>query len=783
MYLTYMTLMLAFTAQAAQGRAEILIEAEGYAHKISEFMDFASLTREYAASRRRVLFRYFKKGYVVYRFRVPVDKTYTGWLRYGAKHEQPIGVCMNPTGEPRFTKVLLPATGGYVGPGVWGWALIFEAELAAGEHTLALSNAAIRPDCIFVSAGKHRPVDEKVLRQRRRPSDPRTSALLKRQLVQVRPSWLNGASDYRLPEWYGQYRVHAHTRLSPAWIERDIFFKAAQALREMGVHTFVRHIKTGAEGAWWQSKVGAVLSAARDRNIARELIDNAHKAGCRIIVYHRHMEDDWAVAEHPDWAARDCRGQIYRARGNKACFNSPYADFVLTRLLELVDMGADGFCFDEVHMPKAGCWCPFCKRKFKVTTGLDHPKEPDPDDPVWHRLIDFNNLTIERTFLAWRQAIHQRNPSVVMLIGSNTWPTMGERHMTHRLFRIADSMKTEFSLPARKAGSWIFGFDKTIKPTEKDARIALGYTLARDSCDGRPAHIWTHGLLNETATLYASAGMMTHGCIANLDIPEPTIPNMMFRKAFELGDRVSPYFARRMPMRWAAVHYSEYARDKYILDESEKWKKVLYPVYGPYCALLRAHLPVGIVTDSQLEEGLLEGCRLLFVSAPTHLTRRMREVITEFKAKGGMVVEQRASWQWHDPNGGQEGAIAGFMRAIDAEAQRAPVQAWGGPEKMHVVPFATADHKGLTISFANDFSWVYTGRKRTRDGKKIDLSPYLTPPAACKGVKVVIRSQRPPKRAFEAVSGKALELRACKGGVEVTVPDFEYMAVVVAEYE
>ena len=75
------------------------------------------------------------------------------------------------------------------------------------------------------------------------------------------------------------------------------------------------------------------------------------------------------------------------------CFNSPYAEAFLTRALELAAMGVDGFYFDEVHMPKTGCWCTFCRKGFKTKTGLNHPRYADHDDPIWHKLIDFNNVT------------------------------------------------------------------------------------------------------------------------------------------------------------------------------------------------------------------------------------------------------------------------------------------------------------------------------------------------------------------------------------------------------
>jgi hypothetical protein len=494
------------------------------------------------------------------------------------------------------------------------------------------------------------------------------------------------------------------------------------------------------------------------------------------------MEDEHMAAEHPDWVCVNWKGEpLSSNRGAYMCWNSPYPMYLLQRELELVDLGADGFFYDEVHMPKTGCWCRYCRERFTEETGLDHPVDDDPDDPIWHKLRDFNNLTIERTFLKWRAALHERNPELVMLIGSNTYPTMADRHMAHRLFRIADSMKTEFSLPMRHSGNVIMPFDTSMAPVEKDAKVALGYTIARDSADGRPAHIWAHGLINEPSTLYATAGMVTHGCIANLDIAENTIPNMMFAKAFALGDKVSPYFAGSRPLRWAAIHYSEHARDRYATRVSEAWRRILYPTYGAYLALLRAHLPVGIVTDSQLEEGLLDGYKVLFVPPQEEVTERMRHVVEDFKANGGLVIEQQESWQWHAPDGGQQRAIQAFMAAIGDAAKSAPVQASGGPEKMHAVSFLSSDEERLTVSLANDFSWVYTGRAVTRDGQKIDLSPYETPPPPCEGVQVAVRGFGTPKKVLDAVSGQELQAKQTPDGIEIAVPDFEYMAVLVVE--
>ena len=132
--------------------------------------------------------------------------------------------------------------------------------------------------------------------------------LLSKPYGQVRPDWLDGAADYELPAWYDEYRVHLHTRLSPPWMDKPIFLTAAEAFRSVGVHTFVRHIKSGGEGAWWPSAVGAIYPGCEERNLAQEIIDDAHANGCRIIAYSRHMEDHQLFLDHPEWGMVEIEG-------------------------------------------------------------------------------------------------------------------------------------------------------------------------------------------------------------------------------------------------------------------------------------------------------------------------------------------------------------------------------------------------------------------------------------------------------------------------------------------
>jgi hypothetical protein len=271
--------------------------------------------------------------------------------------------------------------------------------------------------------------------------------------------------------------------------------------------------------------------------------------------------------------------------------------------------------------------------------------------------------------------------------------------------------------------------------------------------------------------------MLTHGCISNLDVWEDTIPNPMFAKAFALGDRVSPHFAGTIPLRWAALHYSEHARDRFLANPREAVRKVIYPLYGAYEALLRAHLPVGIITDCQLEEGLLDGYRVLFLPSPGNLTEKMSASVKRFAAQGGLVVEHSEGWKWHGPSPDYQRAAQAFLAKIGEELRRVPVRVAGGPETMHAVAFVSRARDRLVVSLANDFSWVEIGRRKKGVSIPRSISP-AGPPPPCNGASIFIQGFAKPQSIVEAVSGQTLEVTSEAGALVIRVPRFEYMAVV-----
>jgi hypothetical protein len=324
----------------------------------------------------------------------------------------------------------------------------------------------------------------------------------------------------------------------------------------------------------------------------------------------------------------------------------------------------------------------------------------------------------------------------------------------------------------------------------------VGWTVLRDSADGRPPYIWVSGVPDENHARAAAGSLLTFGCIANMDVDEQSLlggapaegktPLPALEAAFELGRNVSPHLAAARPVRWAAVHFAEGARNARNQNYLLAWEEVLWPLVGSFQALGEDGLPVGIVNDHQLERRELAGYRVLVLPDRAALTPAQEQSVAAFTAGGGKVIENDPTWSWADP-AGRAAAFAAFRAAISSKlVATAPVRVTGGPPGRYAVSYRSDGR--LVVAVTNDFKWVQITKRRMAGNPPLPPTNEPAPPAA--GIRVTWRkgnglpeqwdgSPFPRLFAFEAVEKKTLPIERLSGGYRVTLPAVDFMALLV----
>ena len=488
------------------------------------------------------------------------------------------------------------------------------------------------------------------------------------------------------PTWYDARRVHAHTRLSITGfcsVEtktcKPVFENASDLFHELGVRAFVRHTKTAGEGTWWRSKVGPEESwhpfvQETQRDLPKEFAEKAHRNGQKVIFYHYPRASDYyGKVKNGSWLNRDPSGKpVQGPRGDGICVNSPWREVYKQELLELVDFGADGFFFDEIPQPTQGCWCSWCREKFRSWSGQEmYPSAVNISDPLYIKLLEFNTLSVQEHYDEINRAIANRSQDVVTLVSLYKVPCANDGGDIFESTRLANATsstaaKTEFTLSDRGTCESEFEPHGALSGHgfEDGVMITWGWALARDAASGRPPHIWAPFLYKRPngsapASVFA---MAAYGAVANPDHSEERIPNFaLYKDTYELAAQLDNVLNGTRPLRWAGVFFSENARNKFLPgNEVEAWKKVLFPTVSAWDMLVRHRIPSGIIVDWQLDSNMTsppqhvatqlmnEGYNAILVSTSS-IDVGQAETLIAFQNLGG-TVQSLDGTGWDDPS-------------------------------------------------------------------------------------------------------------------------------------
>ncbi|SEE85156.1 alpha-amylase family protein [Ruania alba] len=621
-----------------------------------------------------------------------------------------------------------------------------------------------------------------------------------------------GAEDGSVPDWFTAERVQGMTHASLCGIRGYVDERLPEVpglFADVGATVQTHLIKNeGIEDPWWPADQprhpddgsrlydGNRLTCDGDieldagANVSQDIIDRVHDEGARIIAYYWFMSEHRLAELYPEWVCRDVNGNplSHPRKGDYLDITGPYGEVVLDRLLELSDMGVDGFFFDNRHLPFDGIWGSAIQDSFESETGLSMPAGNDHHDPNWRRFIAHKARKIEDTILWWRDEMKTRNPESFFIVSAASVPALTRPDSTTRLCRIADSTKLEVTLATKTLMNLdIFEDNPDLAQPPEHVSQALGWAVVNGAANGRPSHVWTTGVPNTDHALAMVAHLVSHGCVANVDVhpavllginqPRGKTTIEAAREAFDFGARLSPHFAGTQPLRWAACHFAEESREARAGDYRQAWEEVMWPLTGAYRVLTRAGVPVGVVNDHQLANGELDDYQLLVLTNPDELTAEQQASVDAFAASGGTVVVNDPSWPWSDPAATGDAEDA-FRAVVADQLSDAPVVVAERPQDSYALAYSRSDG-ALVVAVTNDLTWFQTN---SGGGVPPGEENPVGPPAS--GVRVTWRAGiglPAPAQVTEVLTETVLDVEVSDGICSVVLPDFVFMGLLVVE--
>lgn len=433
------------------------------------------------------------------------------------------------------------------------------------------------------------------------------------------------------PRWLNDITRVAYTDLSnaqrtPEWPEKVIADFAAASVQMM----FSRaHSGDQPPGLFWKSALGEPAEIMGDRDGTREVVALCRKHGLRYLAYYWAQREGPSLGEtHPNWRALDAAGKPT----TYYCHNTPYHDLVKRRVVELVkDVGVDGIFFDMFHATGSTCYCAACRAKFREQTGQDPPVKQEFGNPLWVRWVEFKYRSIEDALRDVNLAVKAANPEAVVVVNSwNAW-VYGHSHNIRSSIRVAEVVDGLLEET---------GWYDTVDPSffAFPARHNFMNWHLAGLCKGKRAFMWgAASVPGWMANAYQEPAIRVMTMMANGAVPAHSVPgrDVLPRLMADVRARESHFRGSRLHP-WCGLVVSEKSELWYGREDPKG--RYVKGVYGAFQAMLERHLTPTLVTDRELETGLREPYRVLFLPNCAAMSDAEAETVRRFVREGGGLV-------------------------------------------------------------------------------------------------------------------------------------------------
>ncbi len=403
-----------------------------------------------------------------------------------------------------------------------------------------------------------------------------------------------------------------------------------------------------------------------DRRL-REFVSYIHERGVRAGAYcgpvhTTYWRKDLAL-KHPEWLRVGANGKPafptapgQEDRGVQSCTYSPYGDLLIEHLSTLAgDYDLDALWFDGNDFP-LHCLCNGCKDAFRKATGeeLEIITGP-PSAPKAQR------------FLAWRY----RNYIGYM------------NKVTHEVRKVNPDCTLHFNFSSlREWGHkpWFPEYPAMYSMSQDCPGLELWWQIPGDAIHQsivtqymraevreRPTSVWIqphgHGIMGVSTPVEILSRFMN--AIANGSVPEFVVPTHRRNYVFEVFEAIEEreeYLIDAKWLKWGAMLVSEQTKMYYGTDEP--MGRYMECVFGGFKAIQEEHLPVRLITEQDIEDGLLSDYSVLYLPNSACMSEKaVDEIKALVRNGGGLVASQFTSLYDATGNRNEDFALSDVFHA------------------------------------------------------------------------------------------------------------------------
>ncbi len=388
----------------------------------------------------------------------------------------------------------------------------------------------------------------------------------------------------------------------------------------------------------------AIYDPNTDKKLLAAYVKKAHQKGLKIILYlNVHILGPSLEHNKNIWSQRNQDGSIsymYETYPS-ICLNSPWKEYFYTVLDSLKSLDIDGIFLDGPVITNGGCYCKFCKEKFRKEY---HKNLTEHSKNRWKFFADTRDEFLQNAYDIWKN----NNPNKVFYMN---FPVI---HARESFVRISNALKyndilgTEggfmFYGPAKDAFLWRPSLTSKLLEAIAPEKPRVIFMAA----DHKPWNWWLHSPLETKlciSSVIANAANIWYGLhgstvLLNSKSGDAVKEVLGFYKDNEdlLVDTKS--FSN------VALFYSVANKTKIKsdfanpIDEKSFYGAAENALRGYYSLLNESHIPFDIITDLNLTKEKLNKYKIVILPNILAFNKNTEKIIRNFVKNGGLLIAE-----------------------------------------------------------------------------------------------------------------------------------------------
>ncbi len=380
-----------------------------------------------------------------------------------------------------------------------------------------------------------------------------------------------------------------------------------------------------------------------DGSVVREAVQYAHDRGVLLEAAIPPCMNAPILTAHPEWRRRYTDSTYWLtipADQATGCLVSPYGDFLIDEVKEVAQLtGADGITFDGYnYLP---CYCDYCKAKFLADTGHSLPATINYDDPIYREYILWQDAQITDHLARMKAAVRAIYPKFEFYIWSTNAGRYGHYLTSPRVMPVELNQQFDCSMQEWWADQSNIGL--SIVP---DFGVKYLGAVSRGTQWLSEPYLFTHpndviyaSSMPEEEVQFRMFDALSAGAVACY--AGATEKTYMIQPLFAAIDARRPWTHNAQAMPWAAMLVSEQTRQFY--GRGDPVNLYINNCFGYFAALLESHIPVDLVTHTDLRNGLAPNYKVLIMPNAACLSSADITAVRSFVSAGGGLVATGAT--------------------------------------------------------------------------------------------------------------------------------------------